>query len=103
MIGTTKVDLSDYAKISQIPTKLSDLIQDIEYVTKYFKETNPTTLTGGVWKFNKRQAQDEILPMMDKVLFKDSLGNEYKNIGVRIIRISDFDGSGLKKDKIVYF
>ena len=29
--------------------------------------------------------------------------NEYKNIGVRVIRISDFDGSGLKKDKIVYY
>ena len=90
LLGNTKVDLSEYAKISQLPTKLSDLMQDIDYalknelslyVEKYKLDENPTTLSNGIWKF--RLLSDSELDNLNvvSVNFIDSDGNSFKGFG----------------------
>ena len=98
-------DLSDYAKISQLPTKLSDLTQDINYALRselftklsqlendkgfiyneYSISGNQSYLSEGVWKFNKLSFPLETQRIQYDINFSDSLGNNYIGIDIQII------------------
>ena len=95
LIGSTKVNLSDYAKLTDVPTKISELNQDIDYA---LKEELPTKLLQleneiliknapnlkGTWYLRESNMSKEIFDKLghlnENINFTDSLGNKFINI-----------------------
>lgn len=82
LVGTTKVDLSDYAKRSELPTKVSELENDAGYIKEQI--INPDIIQGK-WKINRTKyshpsAGTVIYQLRYNGNFTDSDGNEYEAI-----------------------
>jgi len=99
LIGTTKIDLSDYAKISQLPTKLSELINDTNYLTNIIKDTNPTSAINGQWVFNGNSViAKEFSTSVEAI---DSKGNTFTTIATMIDYDSSYKINGISSDGVI--
>lgn len=86
LIGDTQLSLDGYAKLIDIPTKTSELINDNNFVNKnwvsehflkqYILEESPTTVVGGIWKFSEIEFMN-VNTININISFKDSLNNRY--------------------------
>lgn len=87
LIGNTKVNMEGYAKLTDLPTKLSDLQNDSNFlVNEYVVNTNQSELNKGVWKFNELTFPLEVQTITYDIKFTDSLGNSYIGIEIDIMR-----------------
>ena len=84
LLGNTKVDLSDYAKLSQVPTKTSQLTNDSGFVTKEsFSQQvikKGEVLHYGTWKIVNPYFIDFKTTHNTNFAFSDSDGNSFTGI-----------------------